>query len=271
MCVYHGDDPINFSRAVDSVLDQTALPDEVVLVVDGPVPAALDEIISRYETLENFKVVRLSQNQGHGVARRTGLEHCSHSLVALMDADDICVSDRFAKQLAAFAANPGASIVGGQIAEFVGETDHIVGYRTVPLEDPQIKAYLKVRCPMNQVTVMFRKEDVAAVGGYQDWYCNEDYYLWVRMHMAGMQFVNVPETLVRVRVGEDMYRRRGGWKYFSSEAKLQKYMLDNGIIGIGRYLINVGKRMVVQMMPNRIRGWIFQKFARSQTNQEQTV
>lgn len=266
MCVYYGDDPQNFSQAVDSVLNQSVPPDEVVLVVDGPVPPAIDEMIGKFGTRENFKVVRLAENQGHGVARRTGLEHCTHSLVALMDADDICVFDRFEKQLAAFEINPKASIVGGQIMEFVDRVENVVGYRTVPLTDSQIREYLKIRCPMNQVTVMFRKEDVISVGGYQDWYCNEDYYLWVRMYLAGMQFVNVPEILVQVRVGEDMYRRRGGWRYFSSEARLQHYMLRHHVIGLSRYLVNVGKRMVVQLMPNRVRGWIFRKFARSQTN-----
>lgn len=266
MCVYCGDDPQNFSKAVDSVLNQSVPPDEVVLVVDGPVPPAIDEVIGKFGVQENFKIVRLTENRGHGVARRTGLEHCTHSLVALMDADDICVFDRFEKQLAAFEVNPKASIVGGQIMEFVDRLENVVGYRTVPLTDSQIREYLKIRCPMNQVTVMFRKEDVISVGGYQDWYCNEDYYLWVRMYLAGMQFVNVPEILVQVRVGEDMYRRRGGWRYFTSEARLQHYMLRHHVIGFSRYFVNVGKRMMVQLMPNRVRGWIFRKFARSQTN-----
>lgn len=269
MCVYHGDDPEHFSLAVDSVLHQTAVPDEVVLVVDGPVPGALDAVISEYERLDSFNVIRLPENQGHGVARRTGLEHCTHSLVALMDSDDISLPDRFEKQLAAFAAEPGVSIVGGQIAEFVDSVENVVGYRTVPLTEPEIKAYMKVRCPMNQVTVMFRKADVQAAGGYLDWYCNEDYYLWVRMHLAGMRFANVPEVLVNVRVGADMYRRRGGWKYFASEAKLQKYMLKNHVMGFGAYVINVAKRMIVQLMPNRIRGWVFRTFARSRKNQDE--
>lgn len=267
MCVYHGNDPRDFALAVDSVLNQTAVPDEVVLVVDGPVPAELDRVIEGYAALENFRVVRLPENQGHGNARRAGLEHCTHSLVALMDADDVSTPDRFEKQLAAFEAHPEASAVGGQISEFVDSPENVVGYRIVPLEDEEIRAYLKIRCPMNQVTVMFRKEDVQAVGGYLDWYCNEDYYLWVRMYLAGMKFANVPEILVNVRVGEDMYRRRGGWKYFTSEAKLQKYMLNHHIIGFGAFVVNVAKRMIVQMMPNRLRGWVFKTFARSKNNQ----
>jgi len=269
MCVYGGDNPEWFRVAVESVLNQTVPPDEIVLVVDGPVPEALDGVIAEYEKKPVFKVIRLAENQGHGNARRTSLEHCSHELVALMDADDLCVPDRFARQLAEFAQDAALSAVGGNITEFCGTPDHIVGVRSVPQADADIKAYMKVRCPMNQVTVMLKKSDVAAAGGYIDWYCEEDYYLWLRMSLQGMNFANIPQVLVNVRVGEDMYRRRGGLRYFQSEAKLQKYMLDHGVISFGTYGMNVAKRLVVQvLLPNRLRGWVFQKFARSKDSDD---
>ena len=117
---------------------------------------------------------------------------------------------------------------------------------------------------MNQMTVMFKKSSVDKVGGYIDWFCEEDYYLWLRMAMNNMKFKNLPETLVNVRVGEEMYMRRGGLKYFTSEAKLQGFMLKNKIIGFPRYIINVSQRLVLQvLMPNKMRGWVFKKFARN--------
>lgn len=264
MCVYGGDDPQWFAQAVDSILNQTAVPDEVVLVVDGPVPETLDAIISGYEQNPIFRVVRLKENQGHGNARRASLDGCTNELVALMDADDLSLPDRFERQLAVFAEKPQTDIVGGIIDEFIDDPGQVVGVRHVPCTDGEIKEYLKTRCPMNQVTVMFKKSSVAAVGGYVDWYNDEDYYLWLRMYLAGMTFANLPETLVHVRVGKDMYRRRGGWRYFKSEAKLQKYMLQHHVIGFGTYAMNVAKRLIVQvLLPNRLRGWVFQMFARS--------
>jgi hypothetical protein len=156
------------------------------------------------------------------------------------------------------------SIVGGNISEFVDIEEQIVGYRNVPSKDDDIKKYLKKRCPMNQVTVMFRKKDVEQAGGYLDWYCEEDYYLWIRMCLQNMRFANIPEVLVHVRVGKEMYRRRGGLRYFKSEMKLQKYMLKNNLIRFPTYVVNVGKRFIVQvLLPNRLRGWVFRKFARS--------
>ena len=263
MCVYGGDNPQWFQVAVDSILNQTAKPDEVVLVVDGPVPDALDEIICGYEKEPAFRVIRLEKNMGHGEARRTGLQACTYDLVALMDADDISTSDRFEKQLSAFAADPALTIVGGNITEFVDAPTNLVGTRTVYETNEEIKLDMKKRCPMNQMTVMFRKAAVEAAGGYVDWYCDEDYYLWLRLMLGGGKFANIPENLVNVRVGKEMYQRRGGRKYFKSEAKLQKWMLRNKVIGFGTYMVNVTKRLIVQvLLPNRLRGWVFQKFAR---------
>lgn len=263
MCVYGKDNPEHFRTAMDSVLNQTAAPDEVVLVVDGPVPEQLDAAIAEYERNPIFRIVRLEQNRGHGEARRIGLQHCSHELVALMDADDISASDRFEKQLRIFRKHPEITVVGGNITEFIDVPENTVGARMVPLEDAAIKEDMKKRCPMNQVTVMFRKSNVERVGGFIDWFCEEDYYLWIRLCLAGAKFANIPDYLVNVRVGKEMYQRRGGWKYFSSEAKLQKYMLDHKIIGFGTFAINVCKRLIVQvLLPNKLRSWVFQKFAR---------
>lgn len=262
ICVYGGDNAQYFDLAMQSIFNQTLKPDEVVLVVDGPVGDDINDVILKYQS-EILKVIHLEKNVGHGEARRIGLENCTYDLVALMDADDISASDRFEKQIDAFTKNPDISIVGGQISEFIDNTDNIVGQRIVPLLDKDIKKYMKKRCPMNQVTVMFKKSDVQSVGGYIDWYCEEDYYLWIRMALDNLKFANVPDVLVNVRVGNEMYQRRGGLKYFKSEAKLQKFMLENKIISFPRYVINVTQRLILQvLMPNRLRGFIFKIFAR---------
>ena len=263
MCVYYKDNPEWFSVAVDSILNQTVKPSEVVLVVDGPVTEELEAVITKYESLPVFKVIRFEENRGHGEARRAGLAACDNELVAIMDADDISVANRFEKQLGYFEEHPETDIVGGNITEFIGTPDNPVGKREVPSDNAEIYEYLKKRCPMNLVTVMFKKASVQAVGGFIDWYCEEDYYLWVRMAEAEMRFANISQTLVNVRVGKEMYNRRGGWKYFKSEAKLQKYMRKKKIISPATYFSNVTKRFIVQvLLPNRLRGWVFKKFAR---------
>lgn len=273
MCVYGKDNPDYFDAAIESVVNQTQKPKEIVITVDGPIPDTLERIIGKYQNEMlvpdiDIKIIRLEKNMGHGEARRICFENCSCDLVALMDADDLSVSTRFEKQLSFLDKNPDISVVGGIITEFItadNPTDRsrTAGTRIVPEKDEEIKQYMKKRCPMNQVTVMFKKKDVAEVGGYLDWYCEEDYYLWIRLALAEKKFGNLPEILVDVRVGEEMYQRRGGWRYFKSEAGIQNFMRQKGMIRYSRYLINVSERFIIQvLLPNWIRGWVFKRLAR---------
>ncbi len=265
MSVYKNDNPNYFFDAVKSIYNQTCPPDEIVLVIDGPIPKVLqDTIDSLTQEIDIIKVITLDRNMGHAFARQTCLDAAKNNLCAVMDADDLSVPDRFEKQLTAFEEHPEVSVVGGLISEFIHKTDNLVGTRTVPEMDADIKEYMKSRCPMNLVTVMLKKNDVMKVGGYQDWYCEEDYYLWIRLALGGYKLYNIQERLVNVRVGEEMYQRRGGMKYFKSEAKLQKYMFDHKIISMPKYFFNVAIRFAVQVaMTNSIRGWVFQNFARN--------
>lgn len=265
MSVYKNDNTRNFFDAVISIYEQTCPPDEIILVIDGSIPQVLQDTINDLvRQISIIKVIPLTQNMGHAIARQTGLDAAKNDLCAVMDADDISVPNRFEKQLEAFEEHPEVSVVGGLINEFINKIDNVVGTRIVPEKDADIKDYLKSRCPMNLVTVMMKKSDVMKVGGYLDWYCEEDYYLWIRLTLAGYRFYNIQENLVNVRVGEEMYKRRGGMCYFKSEAKLQKYLFDHKVISLPKYFYNVAIRFGVQVaMPNSVRGWVFQKFARS--------
>ena len=269
MSVYKSDNPDFFDRALSSITDeQTIIPNEIVLVVDGPVNDEINAVIDKYESkYEIFKVIRLEQNGGLGNALKIAVENSSNELIARMDSDDVSVSTRFEEQLKYFETNPEIDIVGGDITEFIGEGNNIVGKRSVPLSNESIREYMKTRCAMNHVSVMYKKKAVESAGGYQDWFWNEDYYLWIRMWLNGAVFANTGSVLVNVRVGEEMYQRRGGSKYFESEKGLQDYMLKNKMINHSTYIKNVAKRLIVQkLMPNKLRGWVFRTFARKKVS-----
>lgn len=265
--VYGKDNAEWFDVAIKSIIDQTVKPQEIVLVADGPVPNEIEQVISKYEELCSsmgieLKTIRFSENKGLGEALRVAIENCSNDLIARMDSDDIAASDRFELQLNKFSSE-NIDICGGQITEFIGESSNVVGKRVVPQTDCELKQYIKKRCPFNHMTVMYKKEAVLAAGNYQDWFWNEDYYLWIRMAMLGQRFANLSETLVNVRVGSDMYARRGGSRYFKSEIGIQKLMLKNKMINYSTYMNNCIKRFIIQrLLPNNIRGWVFRKFAR---------
>lgn len=264
--VYRNDKPEFVRVALDSMLvEQTLKPSEIVLVRDGSVPVDLERLLFEYEAKYSdvMHIIRLDKNGGLGNALKLGVENATYSLVARMDSDDICLPKRFEKQVAYMAEHQECDIVGGQMTEFIGEPTNVFGKRVVPESNEAIYEYMKSRCALNHVTVMFRKDTILKVGNYQDWFWNEDYYLWVRMMMNKCVFANLSDVLVNVRSGEDQYARRGGMKYFKSEEGIQRLMLDNKLINRYEYSVNVAKRLIVQLLlPNWLRGWVFRTFAR---------
>ena len=265
MAVYKGDNPVHFRTAMESItIHQKLQPSELVLSIDGPITVSMEnEIKTLQKKIPYIKVIRLPKNMGLGIALKNGMENASYDVIARMDSDDIALPDRLEKQYAFLEQHPECDMVGGQISEFISEPGNVVGKRIVPTTDKEIHEWLKKRCPSNHMTVMMCRQKVLDVGNYVDWHYNEDYYLWIRMAEAGCKFANLPDNLVNVRVGKEMYQRRGGWKYFKSEKGLQDYMLKHRIISLPRYLFNVAVRFGVQVaMPNKVRGFIFQKLFR---------
>ena len=252
--------------ALDSMLiNQTVKPTEIVLVRDGQVPEVLDRLLDEYEARypDVFNIIRLEQNGGLGNALKLGVENAKYDIIARMDSDDICLPNRFELQLKYLEQHPEVDILGGQISEFIGIPENIIGKRVVPCTNSEIYNFMKSRCAFNHVTVMFHKDAVLKAGNYQDWFWNEDYYLWVRMMKTKCQFANVPEVLVNVRSGADLYARRGGRKYYESEKGIKKLQLDNKMITKMEYRYFVAQRYIIQiLMPNWLRGWVFRTLAR---------
>lgn len=265
--IYKNDKPEFVRSALDSMLvEQSVKPNEIVLIRDGQVSPTLESLLNEYENKYHdiFNIIRLEQNGGLGKALKLGVETAKYDIVARMDSDDICLPNGFKLQIQYLEQHPNIDIVGGQMTEFIDSPDNIIGKRIVPCTNKEIYQYMKGRCALNHVTVMFRKEAVLHAGNYQDWFWNEDYYLWIRMMMAKCQFANLPEILVNVRSGADQYARRGGRKYFESEKGIKKLQLDNNMISKLEYQYFVAQRYIIQiLMPNWLRGMVFRTLARS--------
>lgn len=264
MPVYIRENAEYFRQAVDSMFNQTVQPDEFVLVCDGPLTEELEQVIAWNEHAhpDVFRVIRLPENRGLGVALQIGLEQCKNDLVARMDSDDISLPDRLEKQLKVME-DKTISVVGGQIAEFEDTPENIVGYRVVPQSSEEIYRFAKYRCPVNHMTVLMRRTDVLAVGGYQHFPSHEDYFLWIRLIEAGYRFVNVPEICCHVRVNRFFYQRRGGWDYFVKAYRLQQTLLQKRLINRLEFAGNVALRLVgaVLITPG-MRGSVVNKILR---------
>lgn len=264
MSVYHKEKPEYLKQAIASIQAQTLPTDDFVLVCDGPLNDALDAVIAKKqrEMGETLNVVRLSKNGGLGNALNEGIKHCKNELVARMDSDDIAYQNRCEKQIAVFYTHPEVSVCSGIVEEFTSTPDVVDAKRVPPEAHEEIVEFAKKRNPFNHPCVMYKKSAVEAVGSYQDFYLLEDYYLWLRMLMAGYQGYNIQEPLLHMRAGSDMYLRRAGWKYARTQARLFKFMKSQGFIGEGQYIKSCVIRSGSALAPNWLRKLMFEKVLR---------
>lgn len=264
MSVYYKENSEYLKQTIESIQAQTFPTDDFVLVCDGPLNQELDSVIKKkQQEMKNIlNVVRLKKNAGLGNALNKGIQQCKNELVARMDSDDISYPDRCEKQLMVFNTYPEISVCSGIVEEFATNPKVVESRRVPPETQEEIREFAKVRNPFNHPCVMYKKPDVEAVGSYKDFYLLEDYYLWVRMIMAGYQGYNLQEPLLHMRAGTDMYMRRGGLKYAKTQEKLFRFMKNNGFISKGQYIKNCVIRGESSLAPNWLRKFVFEKVLR---------
>ena len=265
MSIYRKEKPEYARACFDSLLRQTVQAAQWVIVEDGPLTEELYAVLDEYEKAwpHIIKRVPFAENRGLGLALRDGVLNCDYPLIARMDTDDICREDRFEKQLAMFAVDEKLDICGCQILEFDGSPDNIVACRKVPLTDGEIKRYQRRRDGLNHVTVMFKKEAVLRAGNYQSCLLMEDTLLWANMFQTGATCVNIDESLVYVRTGSDMFARRGGFAYFKKYKTGRKQVYETGFISRWDYVYTLAVQLVVALIPNGLRTWVYRTLLRS--------
>lgn len=259
MSVYYKEKPEYLQLALESVINQTVKPNEIVLVQDGKLTNELQAVITEHlqKYPDIFKTYALKQNQGLGKALNFGMQKCSNELIARMDTDDIAEPNRFELQIKEFAQDKELMLCGGQIAEFVNKSTEITGYRNVPLKHNEILSFAKKRNPFNHMTVMFKKQAVQNVGGYMDMPYFEDYWLWARILKAGYKAKNIDQVLVKVRAGQDMIARRGGLNYAMCIIRFEKTLYSIGLINIIEMIDYIMLRSIVSIMPESLRLMIY--------------
>lgn len=255
--VYRGDRADFLRRSLASVtVEQTLPPDEVLIVRDGPVSGELDDVLAAARRGElsggvPVRVLELAENAGLALALDAGLEHVAHEVVARQDADDISVPERFATQLPLLAA--GYDLIGSAIREFSEETDTGGVVRRQPADPERIRRAMTLRDPFNHPSVVYRASAVRAAGGYEPLDLMEDYWLFARMIRDGVRATNVPDVLVRYRVGAGAYARRGGGRLLHSELELQARMHRAGITTTAQYVRNIAVRAGYRLVPTGVR------------------
>lgn len=262
MSVYHKEKPEYLRQSIISMLEQSVMPDEIVMVKDGPLTKELESVLDEFSDVEILRLIPLKKNVGLGKALNIGLGKCKNELIARMDTDDISKKDRCKKQLEEFRKNKSLSILSASVAEFDKDINTINNIKKLPSNHKDIVQYAKKRNPFNHPVVMYKKQAVQDVGGYKHFHLFEDYYLWARMILNGAICANIDEPLLYMRANEDMFKRRGGFSYFKSVLKFKWHMFKLGFLSFGDFVSAVAIRGIVSLVPNKIRIKIYKKFLR---------
>lgn len=264
MSVYWKEKPEYLKMSIDSMLNQTLKPNQIVIVKDGPLTDELEKVIHDYSSSNPglFTIVSLEKNVGLGKALNAGLEKCRNELVARMDSDDISVKDRCELQVQEFLKNEKLSIVGSIIDEFYDDPKNIVSSRIVPLHHDEILKFSKRRNPFNHPSVMFKKSEVLKNGGYGGHRRNQDLDLFVRMLNNGAIAANIDKPLLLFRANKDQLKRRKSWEKCRSYIAIIYKFWKMGHSSLLDLIIVAISQILVFMLPLRFLEWISNVFLR---------
>lgn len=252
--VYNKEKSYFLNKALNSLVNQTLIPGEIIIVKDGELTTELEEVIDAFcfEEKTKVKVLNLKKNVGLGKALELGLLETNFDIVARMDSDDISYENRFKLQYEFLSDNKHIDIVGSNIDEFHKDFKVVDNMRIVPENHDDISKRMKWINGMNHVTVMFRKKAIIDSGNYNSFNGFEDYHLWIRMILNNKKFYNIQKSLVAVRIGNDMIGRRKGLSYFKTEWRFIRFLKEKNYISTIEMIVSGGSKFIVRLSPRFI-------------------
>lgn len=235
--------------AVGSILGQTLHQIELIVVDDHSSDGAIERLSSKDDRLMVLK----NAGRGVSIAFNTGLACARGKFIARMDADDIALPDRLEKQLGYLQAHPDVAICGACV-EIFGEAGVAEGNRRYQawlnsIRSPEcIRRELFIESPIPNPSAMFRREALAALGGYHDPCWPEDYDLYLRADGMGLKMGKPEGILLRWREHPGRLTRssdRYGLNHF--QAAKAHYLARHRLAGKGPVVIwgagPTGRRM----------------------------
>ena len=257
MTCYKGDNPLDLRNAITSCLTRQSEAAKVLLVVDGPIPAQLEEVIkeleSKWPTL--MEVYWKPKNSGLADSLNLGVSKILTPFVARLDADDLAAPDRFMRQLR-FLETGDYDIVGGSILEFGSVEPRI---RNFPETHLQCFLNMAKRSPLNHPSMLCKvrilQENKYSTnlyrGGKGGVSSTEDLDLWFRLMSRGFRFGNIDQVVTYHRITPSFFLRRG-----RDKAMMEFQIYNQGIrlLGLPRsHKIFPLIRLLVRLAPTGLK------------------
>ena len=194
------------AECLESLLNQT-FSDFCILAVNDASTDNTGKILETYAAKDaRLRVYHLPQNQGEPAVMQFAMDMLNYmnvEYVARMDADDICLPNRFEKQIQYLDNHPEIDVLGSNAVLFNHEqTDKSPVISDLPLLDKDIKAHFSLaRGHMINPSVMWRHSSIKELGlNYAQTATAPDFHMWIQCALNGKTFANLPEPLLFYRV-----------------------------------------------------------------------
>jgi hypothetical protein len=205
-------------EAIDSALNQTRVPDEIIVVDDGSTDDT-PRVLSAYQA--PVRVIR-QENRGRSAARNAGLAAARSDAVIFLDSDDTLLPTNIERLAKVLEENP---LVGVAYSDsyIVDENLDVIGLHSQVMPGPRpsgmILGALACRCFLT-VTALIRRTALAGIEFEEGMAIAEDYDVWRRV-AAKAQFFYVDEPLMRYRFHDQMTTAQNLMKVCDAELDMQ--------------------------------------------------
>jgi len=204
---------------LESVLGQTTLPDEVVLVDDGSTDgssALIEQLVAEQSTTLNFRVITQA-NSGQSAARNAAAEAATSELLAFLDQDDLWYPDHVAALAKPFAEDSELGWVYSDFDEIDGDlrliTRQFIAAHQLSHPKTTLHQILGSDLMVLPSASIIRRSAYLAVGGFDiDLSGYEDDELFLRMFRNRWKSVFVPRSLTMFRTHAASSSRRGSFR-----------------------------------------------------------
>lgn len=186
------------SEAIESILNQTYSDFEFIVVNDGSTDDTLD-IIRRYASQDDRIILLDKKNTGLADSLSCGLRVAQAEWTARLDADDISLPDRFARQVAFLEGNRSVVLAGTGCVLIDERGTPGRNYRYPMRHDAIVSQICGGGSPFPHSSVMFHRQTAIRIGGYNRRFARcQDVDLWLRLSRVG-KIACLPEVLLKIR------------------------------------------------------------------------
>ncbi|MES2226101.1 MAG: glycosyltransferase family 2 protein [Patescibacteria group bacterium] len=182
-------------RAIESVLAQTLIDWELIIVDDGSTDTTAD-VVARYSD-PRIRYIPHRENEGVISRRNESVRIATGTYLAVLDSDDVWTDPvKLRGQVAFLEAHPDHVLVGTQAMLVHGENRVVTTY---PTDDATLRARILSKNLFINSSCMWRRDALPEEAYRAKDYLVEDYSLWLRLGTRG-KFANLPECMTQYTI-----------------------------------------------------------------------